>query len=265
MTVRLEQAHAHATGGVRLDLARFLGPAILAGYGLFIVSLFLRGVMSMYINPVYIAPTTLAGAVLIGLSAVGVARKSTPACDANGVSSCGCDTDIPRLRTFALLGVPLFLALVFPPRSLASFSANQRGPQIAGMTAVHGSSAMKRVSLSVNTRAFSMQDWVGALSADPNPRDYLRKPIIISGLALHDSASVPPGYLIVIRYFVTCCIADARPVGLIVKDTTHGTLADNQWVSVTGVMGAANYQGQSIAVVEPARIDRIKSGNPYIY
>jgi uncharacterized membrane protein YcgQ (UPF0703/DUF1980 family) len=69
----------------------------------------------------------------------------------------------------------------------------------------------------------------------------------------------------VMRYLVTCCIADARPVGVIVKDTSHGALKDSQWVTVTGTMSSANDAGQQVTVVKPTNIVRIKSGNPYIY
>lgn len=266
MTVRQERLHSRRVA-IRLDLNRFLPSFILAGYGIFILSLFLRGVMSWYINPNYVAPTTLAGAVLVGLGAVGLARRQSAVC-AHGCcddGSCGCAEPSPRVWTYALLCVPLMLALLFPPRSLAAVSANQRGPQIAGLTSVRGAATLRRVSLSINTLQFSMQDWVGALSADPNPHDYLGKPVRISGLFLHDPASAPPGYIMVLRYLVTCCIADARPVGLIVKDTTHGSIADNQWVTVSGTMGVASYQGQQIAVVEPKQIQATKSESPYIY
>lgn len=265
MTVHLERSRPRTTA-FRVNLRPFLPSCLLGGYGIFILSLFARHVMTWYINPGYVWSTTLAGAVLLGIGAVGIARRQSNTCEScDAGCECGCSEPAPRLWTYALLSLPLVLALVFPPRGLASFSANERGPQIAGVSAVHGVSAIRRVSLSVDTRSFSMQDWVGALSADPNPRDYKGKPVQVSGMVLHASASVPAGYVMVMRYLVTCCIADARPVGVIVKDTSHGALRDNQWVTVTGTMGAANDAGQQVAVVNPTRIVQIKSGNPYIY
>jgi putative membrane protein len=266
MTVRIERLRTRRAA-IRVDAARFMPPFLLAGYGMFVLSLFARGVMSWYINPTYIAPTTLAGAVLVGLAVVGLGRRPDAAC-VDGcceTGDCGCAEPSPKLWTYGVLVLPLLLALIFPPRSLAAFSANERGPQLAGLTTVRGAAPLKRVSLSVDTRQFSMEDWVGALSADPNPRDYMGKPIVVSGIAVHNSASVPPGYIMVIRYLVTCCIADARPVGVVVKDISHGSIKDNQWVTVTGKMGAASYQGQQIAVVLPTGIAPTKGGSPYIY
>ena len=60
-----------------------------------------------------------------------------------------------------------------------------------------------------------MQDRVGAPSADPNRRTTTASRSSCRGIVVHDPASVPPGYIMVICYQATCCIADARPVGLI--------------------------------------------------
>lgn len=266
MTIGVQRLRAHSTGW-HLELARYLPALLLAAYGIFILSLYVRGVMTLYINPSYVLPTTLAGIVLVGLSVAAFVRAPAAHCDCDECASgeCSCETVTPRIWPYALLALPLLIAVVFPPHSLAAFSAKQRGLQIAGVTTVSNSATLHRVSLSVDTRSFTMQDWVGALSADPNPRDYLGKPVIVSGMILHSPGSVPTGYIMVIRYQVTCCIADARAVGLVVKDSSGGALQDNQWVSVTGTMGAASDSGQQIAVVLPKSITKIKSQNPYMY
>jgi uncharacterized repeat protein (TIGR03943 family) len=256
--------HDHVHEAAPFDLRRYLPSVILAGYGLLIVSLELRGVLTWYINPSYVLPAMLAATVLIVLAVLLAVRRQPVHCDTCCEDGCDCGT-FTGYRTYALLAVPLLLALLVPPHALASFSARQRGPQIAGLGVVRGAATVKRVSLSVDTRSFSMEDWVGALSADPNPADYKGKPVVVTGMVLHDPASTPRGYIMVIRYLVTCCIADARPVGLIVKDTSHGALADNQWITVSGTMGQATDAGQKIAVVVPRTVTRVKAGNPYIY
>jgi len=267
MTIRVERLRSRGAA-VRLDLARWLPSLILAAYGVFILSLFVRGVMTMYINPAYVWPTTTAGVALIGLAAVRLLRApstSSSQHDACSSDDCGCSEASPRLWPYAALCVPLLLAALFPPRSLASFSAMQRGPQIAGLTAIRGASTVKHVSLTMDTRTFTLQDWAGALSADPNPKDYAGKPVILTGIVLHNPSAMPNGYFMVMRYQITCCIADARPIGLIVRDTSNGALKDNQWVKVTGTMGATSYQGQRVAVVEPKQLLPTKAGNPYMY
>jgi len=263
VTIRIERLRLRRERA-RLDIARYAPSLLLAGYGFFILSLYLRGSMTLYINPAYVLPTTAAGALLVLVAVARLARNPVSVCT-HGEEDCGCETVSPRVWPYAALSIPLLLAALFPPQSLAAFSARQRGPQIAGMTSIQGISTVKRVSLSVDTKSFTMQDWVGALSADPNPKDYLGKPVLISGLVLHSPASMPPGYIMVMRYQVTCCIADARPVGLIVKDSSHGALKDNQWVSVSGVMSGAKYQGDNITVVTPKVIKPIKSQDPYMY
>jgi uncharacterized repeat protein (TIGR03943 family) len=258
-------SHDHVHAAPRFDIRRYLPSAILAGYALLILSLYARGVLTWYINPSYVIPAVLAAGVLLVLSGALALRKQAVHCDTCCADGCDCSTSPTKYHVYGVLAIPLLLALLVPPHALASFSAMQRGPQIAGLGVVRGVSSVRRVSLSVDTRSFAMQDWVGALSADPNPADYLKKPVVVTGLVVHDPASTPKGYFMVIRYLVTCCIADARPVGLIVKDTSNGAIKDNQWVTVSGTMGEAEDAGQKIAVVLPRSLKTVKAGNPYIY
>ncbi len=268
MTVRIERLNGVTRTKIRVETARCILPAIVAGYGLFILSLAVRHALTLYINPAYVWPTTAAGVLLLITAGVKVFHRSdasscgTDSCCSD--DSCGCGEAPPRLWPYLFLCVPLLLAALFPPRALQAFSANQRGLQIAGVSAIQGASAVHRVSLSVDTRSFSLQDWVGALSSDPSPKDFMDKPIVLKGMVLHSAASVPPGFIMVLRYQITCCIADARPEGLLVRDTSHGRLQDNQWVKVTGVMGKTSYQGQQVAVIEPKLIVQTKAGNPYM-
>lgn len=262
MTIQIERLRVRRAQS-RIDIARYAPSLLLAGYGVFVLSLYLRGEMTLYINPAYVWPTTGAGVVLLIVAGVLLFRRPAMACD--DCDDCGCEQPTTRLWPYAALCVPLLLAALFPPRGLAVFSAKQRGPQLAGLSAIQGMSTVKRVSLSVDTSTFTMQDWVGALSADPNPKDYAGKPVQISGIVLHSAASMPPGYIMVMRYQVTCCIADARPVGLIVKDTSNGALKDNQWVHVSGVMSSTRYEGDSITIVSPKAMKPIKAGDPYMY
>ncbi len=268
MTVRAEQIRVQ-TRISRAEIERYVPPAILCGYGVFILSLLVRGVMTLYISPVYVWPTTAAGGILLALGLLGIIRarlaghQATCSCDA-GCDSCA-TTQASRLWPYLALCVPLLLAVLLPPQGLAAFSAMQRGPQVAGLSMIHGVGSVRRVSLSVDTGTFTLQDWAGALSADPNPKDYAGKQVAISGMVLKAAGIAPPGYLMLMRYQVTCCIADARPIGLIVRDTSGGAIKNGQWVKVTGVMGATSYQGSNIAVVEPKDMKTIKAGNPYMY
>lgn len=268
MTINVQRMRAQRSA-LRIDLVRYLPSAVLLGYGGFILSLYLRGILTLYINPAYVWPTTLSGAVLLVLGVVKLARPASNSCCSTDTccssDSCDCGDSAPKIWPYLASAVPLLLAVLFPPRSLLAYSANQRGLQIAGLSAIHGATAVRHVGLSVNTKSFSLQDWVGALSSDPNPQDYLGKPIVLKGMALHNSAAVPRGFIMVLRYQVTCCIADARPEGLIVRDTSRGAIQDNQWVQVTGTMGKTSYQGQQVAVVNPKQIRPIKAGNPYMY
>ncbi|GAC1628116.1 MAG: TIGR03943 family protein [Chloroflexota bacterium] len=266
--VRFRGASRHATVWTH-DLPRYLSSILLAGYGIFILSLYFRGVMTWYINPTYVGPATAAGVLLVVFAIIrlrGDGELASDHADCSSADSCGCGThESPKYWTYGILALPLLLGFLVPPHSLAAFSARQRGPQIAGLSPIPSGAPLTRVSLSVDTRTFGLQDWIGALSTDPNPRDFQGKPVILTGMVIHNGGSLPAGYMMVLRYQVTCCIADAKPEGLMVRDTSHGALQDNQWVTVTGAMRSIRYQGQQVVAVEPRKIARVKAGNPYMY
>src|SRR5947209_16568835 len=116
MTIGVQRLRVRTTGA-RLELARYLPAAILAAYGVFILSLYLRGVMTLYINPSYVFPTTLAGVVLLGLSVIAFVRAPVATCDCADCATgdCSCGHTPPRIWPYAVLAVPLLIAFAFPP------------------------------------------------------------------------------------------------------------------------------------------------------
>ncbi|HZS93858.1 MAG TPA: TIGR03943 family protein [Chloroflexota bacterium] len=249
---------------LRVDVWFLLPSIVLAAYGIFILSLAARGDLTLYINPAYVWPSVAAGIGLLVIAGARLLRRPEAHvhddCDCG--DACDCAPAPHRSWPYLVLAIPLLLAIL-PPRALSSFSALQRGPQLAGAATMPRSTTVRRVSLSVDTATFQLMDWVGALSADPNPRDYLGKPVDVTGMILHAPASVPPGYVMVMRYLVWCCIADARPVGVTVRLPAGASFKDGQWVKVVGTMGETTYQNQKLAVVMPKTMAPTKAGNPY--
>jgi hypothetical protein len=79
MTVRMGQLSLHRRLSAGRIARRFLPPFILAGYGIFILSLFARHEMSLYINPVYIGPTITNRNRLATMTVLAKSLQLTPA------------------------------------------------------------------------------------------------------------------------------------------------------------------------------------------
>ena len=62
---------------------------------------------------------------------------------------------------------------------------------------------------------------------------------------------------VVFRYLVTCCAADALPLGVFMKNQGVGEIKDNDWVRVTGVVSQETLDGTAVIFMTPERIEKI--------
>lgn len=75
-----------------------------------------------------------------------------------------------------------------------------------------------------------------------------------------------PEEFVLTRFVVTCCAADAVPVGVKVIWRSAGSFLDNQWVRVQGRAKAETWDGRLGVVVRPDAVDRVEvPAVPYIY
>ncbi|MFH2057979.1 MAG: TIGR03943 family protein [Pseudomonadota bacterium] len=61
---------------------------------------------------------------------------------------------------------------------------------------------------------------------------------------------------IVFRYLITCCAADGRPMGLVIKKDNIQQIKNNDWVRVTGVVHEKKMDGSSVIFMELEHIEK---------
>ena len=116
MTVQIERLRVMSNRR-RVDVAHYAPSLLLAGYGLFVLSLYLRNDLNLYINPMYTWPTVAAGVVLLIISGVRLMGTRTLACGHGGSDGCACTEPSVRLWPFLALSAPLLLAALVPPHN----------------------------------------------------------------------------------------------------------------------------------------------------
>lgn len=94
------------------------------------------------------------------------------------------------------------------------------------------------------TEERSLLGWVRTLNVYPEPDSYAGQKLKLQGLVLH-SPELPPEYLLLSRFVITCCAADAYPVGLPVKLTaSRQVYPPDTWIEVEGKMITENLGGK---------------------
>jgi uncharacterized repeat protein (TIGR03943 family) len=61
--------------------------------------------------------------------------------------------------------------------------------------------------------------------------------------------TLPEDCFILFRFVITCCVADAQPVAVLVRFQDHSSLKDDAWIRVRGVMEMDKVEGEDAMVI----------------
>ncbi|HDV8359624.1 TPA: TIGR03943 family protein [Bacillus cereus] len=91
------------------------------------------------------------------------------------------------------------------------------------------------------------------------------KEIIFLGFIYKDK-DVTGNKVVVARYGITCCIADASVWGMIVTGKNIEKIPEETWVKITGLLDETTYKGTVFPLVKVNKIEKInKPTDPYVY
>ncbi|MDC0832437.1 TIGR03943 family protein [Geitlerinema sp. CS-897] len=233
----------------------------IAAWGVLILKYWLNGKLRILIHPAY---TWLCVAAAIGFLLVATwkslqlwKRRRLPIVPQQHISL------FPPGWSSALLLLAAFAGLVITPRPFTSQVALERGVTDAlAITRVEPQSF--RANLNPEDR--SIIDWTRTLSVYPEPDAYAGDPVDVVGFVIH-APDLPENYFIVARFTITCCAADAYPVGLPVKLTDERqAYPPDTWVRVRGkILSAVLQDRRQVAILAEAIESVPEPENPYSY
>ncbi|MEN9225030.1 MAG: TIGR03943 family protein [Thermostichus sp. HHBFW_bins_43] len=211
-----------------------------------------RGTLLMLINPSYVNVALLAGLCLLGL---GIGRwwgARAAQGDETHSSLLG-----PRLGTGLLL-LTAILGFWIEPRPLSSQTALNRG--VSPYLGVSRSQP-QAFRPKIDPRQRTLLDWVRTLDVYPDPYNYEDQPVRVQGFVIPEER---PDHFVIARFLVSCCAADAYPVGLPVHWADADNLAADSWLRLEGRMAVEQVDGTSRLVIVAQQVEPIPVPmNPY--
>jgi putative membrane protein len=250
---------------------------ILAGLGLFLLDKIWSGKLTLYINQRYVILILLAGLGLLALAqGVMYARPKPPgmATAANDGGKGG-GGDPPEKEAgaqhqqagsalnLALVLVPLILGLVIPPRALNASAIAVRGVNVSSPLSVSGNTLASANNLAPGDR--NVLDWIRAFNNAKDGSKLDGQPVDITGFIYHDPRLSKTQFM-VDRFAITCCVADALAVGMVVEWPEAAEMTDNGWVRVRGTIKAAMLEGQSIPLIQAETVEEMPvPEQPYLF
>ncbi len=225
-------------------LARGLLLVALAGL---IARLLVTGQLALYMSPALNPLTGCTGVILAAMGAFELwsATRGGNAVDA-GAHSAGLDEGL----TYLLVLLPVGLGLLTVPRALDSAAL---GGQDASRVVIAYSPIP--VSGPVVPPAQPIEDIASLFK-------YLRtageggvgQPVHLVGMVARGE-SLSDGQFVLLRYTIVHCVADAQPIGLLVRTLPAlSASTTNQWVEIDGTLASTDQGGSHLISVVATRV-----------
>jgi uncharacterized repeat protein (TIGR03943 family) len=225
--------------------------------GLFLYSRFFNGNLFYYISERFVWLTILASVafIIVGLSyRIGSRHQH----DHEGHSH-----DQFSWGGLALVALPIVLGLLVPPRPLGAAALTNRDVSVESLTSAAAPESNNVLARPKGER--NILDWVIDFRQAGDPAAFTGEEARVIGFAYRDERFAADQFMVA-RFVVSCCAADAAPLGLIVQWPDSQTLTDDQWVEVAGHIEPGRFAGEAMPIliadsITPTDIPE----RPYLY
>ncbi len=219
----------------RQKLNNILDILALSGWGILFLKYSFTGQLNLLIHPNYFALVTVTGVIFLLISGYKIYELLRAKNTNQNVANNGDHITLfpPGWSSILLITIAV-LALLIPPKILASDTALQRGiSESLPITRIQPQSwAMNK-----KPEERSLLEWIRTLNAYPEPDAYIGQEAKVSGFVVK-TPNLPENYFLIARFVLTCCAVDAYPVGIPVKikPETHDNYPMDTWLEIEGKM-----------------------------
>ena len=111
----------------------------------------------------------------------------------------------------------------------------------------------------------SILDWLRDFSRTEDLSKFNGQPTDVIGFVYKDPRSKDNEFW-VSRFAISCCVADATALGLLVQTPDAKTLKADSWVRVTGKLQLGEFAGEKMPMIVSEKIEPAPQPNqPYLY
>ena len=234
----------------RVDRIAWTKSLILFGMGIYLTLLLLTGNLYNYINQRF-AWLVAAGALLFFLLAlINLYCNLKPPDQTHGHHHYHITWDILLVVAF-----PLLLAILIPSRAL-------------GIEAVNGGVSLSPVGVSSVARSpldRNILDWLREFDRAATPAQFNGSPVDVIGFVYREPLHPEDGFMIA-RFTMSCCVADAFPIGMPVMAAGSEGYTAGDWLRVQGQLKATAFGADFLPVLFAEAIEGVdEPRQPYLY
>lgn len=168
----------------------------------------------------------------------------------------------PGWGSFLFLAAAM-IGFIITPKPFSSQTALNRGVTELVSTTRAQPQAFRAT---VRPEDRSLVDWVRTLNVYPEPDAYTGQKVKVQGFVIYPP-DVTEEYLFLARFVLTCCAADAYPIGLPVQlSGSRKEYPPDTWLEVEGQMTTQNIAQTRQLTIKASSVKKIpQPKNPYSY
>ena len=231
----------------RIDWAKLL---ILLGMGIYLTQLIISGNLLNYINQRFAWLAYVGAGIFFALAATSLLQRIKPSLHAHQHYAIGWDIVL-------VVAFPLALAVLIPSRSLGIEAINggiSLRPVGVGTAATFARSPLDR----------NILDWLREFNRAV-PAEFNDLPVDVIGFVYQEPVHDDDEFM-GSRFTLSCCVADAFPIGMPARADSLDEVAIGSWVRVQGRLQAANFAGELLPVIAVEVLEAVdEPEQPYLY
>ena len=239
-------------------MQRFLKTALFVATGIFLYTRISSGVISFYINERFITLTLLAalGTVLIGAS-----YWLRPSHEHEHDHDHEHDHNLTWLGLF-IVALPLILGWLVPPQPLGAGAIGNREIDLGTLSSVAAPRGNENMGLVAGEK--NIMDWLNDFQHQ-DASAFVGQEAHVIGFVYRDERFTADTFMVG-RFVLSCCVADAAPIGLVVQTAAATQFDNDQWVDVTGHFIVGTFDGRDIPILVADTITVTDTPEqPYLY
>lgn len=162
-----------------------------------------------------------------------------------------------------LLILPLLFGFLIKPSSLSAEQFwNRKGDDSSNL--ILSRQLTEPPKFVFNSENRSLEDWIRLIAQMSDDQQFIGEKVKVNGFVVKGSKNEKLFYIS--RYVLSCCAADARPIGLpVVYDGEKFLVNENEWLEVKGEFKLVEVEGVESLAIELKEMQRISEPeNPYI-
>jgi putative membrane protein len=160
-----------------------------------------------------------------------------------------------------LLALPALVGFVAPARPLGASAISSRGIGLQSAPAGPGNSLQRTTSGPKN-----ILDWLRMISTVGDPTQLAGQQADVVGFVYRNDPRFAKNQFMVSRFSVSCCVADAAALGLIVETDQLDQFKQDQWVRVVGRFKTGEFANEKVPVISAEKIEPTEQPDqPYLY